>query len=275
MNWNLRSSRSSSVPAVFAASAASAASDLLNKVPAVTAGFWIIKILSTTVGETGADYLAVNAGMGQFGSAGLMTVLLAIAAFLQVRARRRIVWLYWLTVILISIVGTQITDGLTDGLGISLYLSSAAFGVTLAVVFWIWYRCERTLSIRAVNTRRRELFYWACVLCTFALGTAAGDLATEVWGLGFRLGVLAFGASIGATLLAWCFGASAVLTFWLAYILTRPLGAALGDLLTQATEYGGLGIGAKLTSAIFLAAIVALVALSQYLGARPKAASTN
>ncbi len=219
--------------------------------------------MSTTVGETGADYLALNAGWGALATGCLMASLLALATIAQVRAARCAPWLYWLTVVLVSIVGTQMTDALTDGLGVSLYLSSAMFGAALALVLLAWYRCERTLSIRTIVTRRRELFYWAAILCTFALGTAAGDLATEALGLGFRIGVLVFGMLIGATLLAWRCGANAVLAFWIAYILTRPLGAALGDWLTQAPAYGGLGLGAMLTSALFLALIGALVARAQ------------
>jgi uncharacterized membrane-anchored protein len=167
--------------------------------------------------------------------------------------------MYWLTVVLVSVVGTQITDALTDGLGVSLYLSTTVFAAGLAIIFAFWYRLERTLSIRTITTRRRELFYWAAVLCTFALGTAAGDLATEALGLGFKWGAVIFGAMISFTLIGWRMGINAVLTFWVAYILTRPFGAALGDLLTQSPTYGGLGLGAAWTSAIFLAVIVILV----------------
>lgn len=206
----------------------------LNKVPEVTFGFWIIKILSTTVGETGADFLAVNAGLGQAVTCSVMAILLTVALVAQLRSRRCIPWIYWLTVVLVSIVGTQITDVLTDTLEVSLYRSTAAFAVALAVILVVWQRLEGTLSIRAITTRRREIFYWSAILCTFALGTAAGDLATEGWGLGFRLGVLVFGSLIGLTAIAFRFGANKVLTFWIAYILTRPLGASLGDLLSQA-----------------------------------------
>ena len=236
----------------------------LNKVPEVTLSFWIIKIMSTTVGETGADFLAVNAGWGQGVTRTVMAVLLAAALFRQLRTRRYTPWIYWLTVVLVSVVGTQITDLLTDGLGVSLYLSTAVFAVGLAAIFFAWHRVERTLSIHDVVTRRRELFYWAAILCTFALGTAAGDLATEALGLGFTLGAVAFGVLIGATYAAWRFGGNAVLTFWIGYILTRPFGAALGDLLTQAKTYGGLGMGAMWTSALFLAVIVMLVAAAQF-----------
>ena len=236
----------------------------LNKVPEITISFWIIKILSTTVGETGADYLAVNAGWGQGMTRVAMAVLLGAALFTQLRTRRYTPWIYWLTVVLVSVVGTQITDLLTDGLGVSLYLSTSVFAVTLAGIFAVWYWVERTLSIHDIVTRNRELFYWSAILCTFALGTAAGDLATEALGLGFTLGVVSFGVLIAISYAAWRVGGNAVLTFWIGYILTRPFGASLGDLLTQANTYGGLGMGAMWTSALFLAVIIILVAVAQF-----------
>ncbi|KTC57279.1 COG4705 family protein [Pseudomonas savastanoi] len=235
----------------------------LNKVPEVTLAFWVIKILSTTVGETVADFLAVDAGLGAGVTTLGMTVLLAIALSVQLRARAYTPWIYWLCVVLVSIVGTQITDVLTDMLDVSLYTSTTVFSVLLASSFSGWYRVERSLSIHEIITPRRELFYWATVLCTFALGTAAGDLATEALGLGFNLGALIFAALIATTIVAWRVGANAVLTFWIAYILTRPFGASLGDLLTQAKTYGGLGMGATWTSAIFLCVILILVTLAQ------------
>lgn len=234
---------------------------LLNKVPQVTLAFWTIKIMSTTVGETGADYLAVHVGLGTAITGAIMVALLIGALAGQVRSGRYVPWLYWLTVVLVSVVGTQITDALTDGLGVSLYVSTLAFGVALVAIFALWYATERTLSIQTITTTRRELFYWAAVLFTFALGTAAGDLATEALGLGFQWGVLVFSGLIALIGLAWFLGANAVLAFWLAYILTRPLGASLGDLLSQAKTYGGLGFGTIYTSLAFLALIVVLVAL--------------
>jgi uncharacterized membrane-anchored protein len=167
-------------------------------------------------------------------------------------------------VVLVSVVGTQITDLLTDAWGVSLYVSTSLFAVALAVIFFVWHRVERTLSIHEIVTRRRELFYWAAILCTFALGTAAGDLATEALGLGFTWGAAVFGALIAMTYAAWRLGGNAVLTFWIGYILTRPFGAALGDLLTQAKTYGGLGLGAMWTSALFLTVIVLLVGIAQW-----------
>ena len=232
---------------------------MLNKVPVVTLIFWIIKILSTTVGETGADYLAVHAGLGKSFTAAVMAVLLVIALIIQFRADKYVPWKYWLSVVLLSVVGTQITDVLTDGLGISLFFSTAVFSVMLATLFAVWYRSERTLSIHSITTRRRELFYWSAILCTFALGTASGDLATEALGLGFRLGVVIFSVLIALIFASYRMGLNAVAGFWFAYILTRPLGASLGDLLSQARQYGGLGWGTVNTSLVFLAIIVVLV----------------
>lgn len=244
--------------------------EMLNKVPAVTLIFWVIKIMSTTVGETGADYLAVHVGLGVAATDLVMATLLFLALSLQLRARRYVPWIYWVTVVLVSIVGTQITDFLTDKLEISLYLSTATFAIVLAAIFATWYAIERTLSIHTIITTRRELFYWAAILFTFALGTAAGDLATEALGLGFNVGVVAFSALIAAIGAVYAFGGNAVLTFWLAYILTRPLGASLGDLLSQAREYGGLGLGTIYTSLAFLAVIVALVAWLNFEGDRSR-----
>lgn len=242
--------------------------NMLNKVPEVTLIFWIIKILSTTVGETGADYLAVHVGLGTTVTGLLMAGLLALALVVQLGMNRYVPWIYWLTVVLVSVVGTQITDFLSDNLEISLYASTAAFSVVLAAIFAVWYAVERTLSIHTIVTTRRELFYWAAILFTFALGTAAGDLATEALGLGFNVGVLVFAALIAAVAGAHALGVDAVLTFWIAYILTRPLGASLGDLLSQSQEYGGLGLGTIYTSLAFLTVIIALVAWLSFEGER-------
>lgn len=170
--------------------------------------------------------------------------------------------------VLVSVVGTQITDALTDKLGVSLYASTIAFTLALAVVFALWYRSEHTLSIHSINTPRRELFYWAAVLFTFALGTAAGDLATEALGLGFLIGVIVFGALIAFVSTLHYAGGNPVLMFWLAYILTRPLGASFGDLLSQSRAYGGIGLGTVNTSLLFLVAIAVLVVFASATAAR-------
>ena len=240
----------------------------LTKVPAITATFWVIKVLSTTIGETFADYLTVNVGLGPAVTDGLMFGVLAVALVIQFRTRKYTPWIYWLCVVLVSIVGTQITDFFTDTLGVSLYVSTAVFAVVLAVVFAVWYRQEGTLAITSIDTPRREGFYWAAILTTFALGTAAGDLATEALSLGFRNGALIFGGLILVTWLAYRAGAGQVLTFWIAYVLTRPLGASLGDLLTQDKDFGGLALGASTTSLLFFAVIVVLVAREQLLANR-------
>jgi uncharacterized membrane-anchored protein len=247
-----------------ASSASNLTARMLNKVPEVTLAFWIIKIMSTTVGETGADYLAVHVGLGTAVTGGIMVSLLIASLVMQVLARQYVPWRYWLTVVLVSVVGTQLTDALTDQLEVSLYVSTAVFAVLLAATFAAWYTQEHTLSIHTITTKRRELFYWTAILFTFALGTAAGDLATEALGLGFNVGVLVFGGLIAAVYGAYRLGANAVLTFWLAYILTRPLGASLGDLLSQAQTYGGLGLGTIITSIGFLVVIVALVTMLSF-----------
>lgn len=251
------------VGAAEANSQASKPASWANKVPEITASFWIIKILSTTVGETVADFLAVNVGWGQAVTTAIMSLLLFVAWGCQMHTRRYTPWIYWLTVVLVSVVGTQITDILTDGLGVSLYASTSAFSAALILVFAVWYRLEGTLSIKSIFTPKRELFYWVAILCTFALGTAAGDLATEALGLGFSRGVIGFASLIGMSYVVWRVGANIVLTFWIAYVLTRPFGASLGDLLTQDKSYGGMGLGPLLTSAMFLTVIVILVTIEQ------------
>ena len=153
------------------------------------------------------------------------------------------------------------TSAALSAVTVQVYSSTGVFAVALAATFAVWYRTERTLSIHTIFTTRRELFYWAAILLTFALGTAAGDLATEALGLGFNVGVLVFGGLIALIGSAYYLGGNAVLTFWLAYVLTRPLGASLGDLLSQARAYGGLGLGTVYTSVGFLTVIVVLVAL--------------
>ncbi|MEJ5943890.1 hypothetical protein WDZ17_01095 [Pseudokineococcus basanitobsidens] len=237
------------------------ARQMLNKVPEVTVFFWVVKVLATTVGETFADFLADTVGLGLVGTTVLMSVVLVGVLAVQVRARRYVPWLYWLTVVLVSIVGTLLTDNLTDGLGVPLTLSTPVFAVLLAVAFTVWYRQERTLSIHSITTPRREGFYWLAVLVTFALGTAAGDLVSEQVGLGYwptALLVVALLVAVAAT--RYGLRVSAVATFWTAYVLTRPLGASLGDGLSQPTADGGLGLGTTVVSAVFLVAIVAVVA---------------
>jgi uncharacterized membrane-anchored protein len=234
--------------------------EMLNKVPYVTIYFWIIKILATTVGETGADFLNIRMGLGLNGTSVVMTVLLAIFLFVQMRSERYVPWKYWLVVVFLSIVGTLVTDTLSDEFGVSLYISTVVFTVALIVTFIVWYRSEHTLSIHQIDSTRREAFYWLAILFTFALGTAGGDLVSEKAGLGYLTAALIFGGGIAlitAGYYAQVLGS--VVAFWLAYILTRPLGASIGDLLTQSKQDGGLGVGTMTVSAVFLVIIVGLV----------------
>jgi len=236
--------------------------DLFVKVPVIiTIYFWIIKILATTVGETAADYLIFNLHVGLSVTSVAMSVLLAAFLFAQVKSKTYIPWLYWVTVVLVSIVGTLITDNLTDNLGIPLETTTIAFGLALVGTFGLWHLRERSLSIHSIYTAKRELFYWAAILFTFALGTAAGDLAAETLAWGYANSALIFGGMIAVIAIAFfALRLNAVVCFWLAYILTRPLGASFGDYLSQPLSHGGLGLGTVVTSAWFLAAILALVA---------------
>ncbi len=233
---------------------------MLNKVPEVTIYFWVIKVLATTVGETAADFLSTTLNLGLTGTSFVMGALFALALAIQVVRKSYVPWIYWLTVVLISVVGTLITDNLVDNLGIGLEATTIAFGIALAVVFAVWYAVERTLSIHTIVTTRRELFYWAAILFTFALGTAGGDLASEGLGLGYGQAAFIFAALIAVVAgFHFLLKLDAVLAFWIAYILTRPLGASIGDLLSQAIPDGGLGLGTMVTTAVFLATILSLV----------------
>jgi uncharacterized membrane-anchored protein len=235
--------------------------EMLNKVPEVTLYFWIIKVLCTTVGETASDYLDGNLNLGLTNTTYITGSVLIVTLFFQFRSRKYVPGIYWLAVVLISVVGTQITDNLVDNLGVSLVTTTIAFSIALAVTFAAWFWSERTLSIHTIFTTRREAFYWLAILFTFALGTAAGDLAAERLALGYWVSALIFGGIIAAVWVAHVrFNLDAVLAFWIAYILTRPLGASLGDYLSQKRVDGGLALGTTVTSVIFLSAILIVVA---------------
>jgi uncharacterized membrane-anchored protein len=243
-----------------AASASSLGRQMLNKVPEVTIFFWIIKIMATTVGETAADFLNVNLNLGLTNTTFVMTGILLITLFFQFRLRKYVPGIYWFAVVLISIVGTLVTDNLVDNFGVTLETTTIIFAIALLAIFVAWYASEKTLSIHSIYTTKREAFYWAAILFTFALGTAAGDLTAEGLSLGYWISALLFAALIGVVTIAhYAFKLNAVLAFWIAYILTRPLGASLGDYLSQPIEDGGLGLGTVGTSAIFLVTILCLV----------------
>ncbi|MFJ8825472.1 hypothetical protein ACIREE_27310 [Streptomyces sp. NPDC102467] len=231
-----------------------------NKVPEVTVYFWIIKVLCTTVGETAADLLNENLGLGLAKVSLLMSVALAVALIVQFHTSAYRPGTYWLSVALISVVGTLISDNLTDNMGVPLTVTTTVFALALTVVFAVWYRRERTLSIHSIDTAGREAFYWLAVLFTFALGTAAGDLLSERMDLGYWLSAVLFALAIASVTVArFALGLHAVWSFWIAYVLTRPLGASIGDYLSQPAGDGGLGFGTVITSVLFLAVILALV----------------
>src|SRR5215470_7810726 len=231
-----------------------------NRVPSVTFDFWLIKLMAVTMGETAADYLAVNLGLGLTVTSLIMTGVLAVALALQFAQKMYVPWSYWLAVVLISIVGTLITDNLVDNFGVQLTTTTIVFSIALMTTFGLWFELERTLSIHSIFTNRREAFYWLAILFTFALGTAAGDLVAEQFALGYLSTGILFGMIIASLSFGYFFlGLDPVLGFWLAYIFTRPLGASIGDFLAQPSAYGGMGFGTVVTSLLFLAAIVAIV----------------
>lgn len=232
----------------------------LNRVPNVTVDFWLIKLMAVTMGETAADYLAVNLGLGLTVTSLIMTGVLIVALVFQFAQKRYIPWAYWLAVVLVSVVGTLITDNLVDNFGVRLQTTTIVFSVLLAATFAIWYATERTLSIHTIYTTKREIFYWLAILLTFSLGTAAGDLVAESFDMGYLTTGLLFGGAIALIAFAYyVLKLNGILAFWLAYILTRPLGASFGDLLSQPVEYGGVGWGTTFTSLAFLGCIAALV----------------
>jgi len=234
---------------------------LLAKVPAITAFFWIIKVLATTVGETFADFLNESLGLGLTGTSVVMGFALVAALIWQFATKRYIPIVYWLAIVLISVAGTLITDTMTDAYGIPLIVSSMIFAILLALTFTVWFVREKTLAMKSIVTPTREGFYWLAILFTFALGTAVGDYLAETLGLGYGLSVVVYGIAIVLVVVAWRAKLlTGVTSFWIAYVLTRPLGASIGDFLSQAPADGGLGWGPENTSYVFLGAIVATVA---------------
>lgn len=235
-----------------------------NRVPQVTIDFWLVKLLAVTVGETAADFLNTSLGLGLPATSVIMSGFLLAALLLQFTQSKYVPWIYWLTVVLISVVGTLITDNLVDNLGISLLACTIGFSIALAATFAAWFAFEKTLSIHTIYTARREVFYWLTILFTFALGTAAGDLAAEGLALGYLQAGLGYLALIGVIATAYyLFKMNGILAFWLAYIFTRPMGASFGDLFSQPVESGGLGFGTVVTSLLFLTGIVAVIVYMQ------------
>jgi uncharacterized membrane-anchored protein len=235
-------------PARFAAS----------KVPLILVYFWIIKLLTTAMGEATSDYMvrtinpvtAVLLGFTGF----------VIAMVLQLRAKRYVAWIYWLAVAMVAVFGTQAADVLHIKFHVPYAASTAFYAVVLAVIFIVWYRVEGTLSIHSIRTRRRELFYWATVLATFALGTATGDLTARTLNLGYLTSGIWFSVAFAAVAVAhWKFGLNSILAFWICYVLTRPVGASFADYVAFPHAVGGLGVGHGAVALILTFLIVIFV----------------
>ncbi len=232
---------------------------LVKKLPEVTVLFWLIKLLTTGMGETTSDYLVHQ--MDPLFAVALGGIGLAVALLIQFAVRRYLPWVYWLAITMVAIFGTMLADAIHVGLGVSYLSSTIGFAALLSLIFAVWYRSERTLSMQQINTWRRECFYWAAVMATFALGTAAGDMTASTLGLGYFTSGLLFAVLFAAPAIAyWRSGGNAVGAFWLAYILTRPLGASFADWIGRAQALGGVGFGTGRISLVLTMLIICLVA---------------
>jgi uncharacterized membrane-anchored protein len=234
-------------------------SAVVAKVPEITAYFWITKVLTTGMGEAASDYLGSSLGtavaMPLAGSA-LVGALIG-----QFRVRRYVAWVYWLAVVMVSVFGTMLADGIHNGAGVPYWLSTIVFALILAGVLTGWYLSENTLDIHSIVTRRREYFYWSTVVGTFALGTAAGDMTASTFNLGYVSSVVIFAVAIVVPAVGyWKFGLNPILAFWFAYIVTRPLGASAADLMAVPRSLGGWGLGTGWVTVITTAAILLFVA---------------
>ena len=231
----------------------------MSKVPEITVYFWIIKILSTAMGEATSDFLVFH--INPYIAVILGALGFAAALVLQFRAKRYIAWVYWLLVVMVSIFGTMVADVIHVVLGVPYFLSTSAFAVTLVIILALWYRVEKTLSIHSIFTFRREMFYWATVLATFALGTAAGDMTAFSLHLGFLTSGILFAILFVIPGIGYRFlGLNDIFAFWFAYIMTRPLGASFADWFDKPAAVGGLGYGTPLISLILTAFIIIFVA---------------
>jgi uncharacterized membrane-anchored protein len=243
----------------------------LSKVPEITVYFWLVKVLCTTVGETFADNINTRLGDNLTKTTVVMGSILIVSLIVQFRVPEYIPVVYWVAVVLLSVVGTLITDNMVENFNVSLTTSTIIFATLMLATFGAWYASEKTLSIHSIHTLKREAFYWTAILFTFALGTAAGDLVAEKYNLGYGKSVVLFAGLIALVALAfWKFKLNGIFAFWAAYVLTRPLGASIGDLFSQPRQVAadadagtgkGFGFGTTGTSVIFLGAIVVVVIL--------------
>jgi len=231
----------------------------LTKVPQIIVLFWVSKILITAMGEATSDFM--NQALGPAIAVPIMLLGLYVALRYQFKQHRYVAWAYWLVVIMVATFGTSAADALHVGLGIPYAVSTTFYAIVLTGIFIAWYRSEGTLSIHSIHTRRREKFYWATVLATFALGTAAGDLTATEWHLGFLPSGLMFAALIAVPAVAWWrFGLNSIVAFWFAYIVTRPLGASYADWFDNTHQLSGLALGAGPVALALTFAVVVVVA---------------
>jgi uncharacterized membrane-anchored protein len=230
----------------------------VTKVPQITVWFWVAKVASTGMGEATSDFLYLHFGTVESGAIG--AALLIGALVLQFSVRRYMTWVYWLAVVAVSVTGTQAADGLHVVVGLPYWQTTLLYAFCLAVIFVAWYLTERTLSIHSITTWRREAFYWATVMATFALGTALGDLTATTFKIGFFKSVILFAVVIAIPLVAhWKLGMNSVLAFWFAYTITRPLGASVADWLGVPHSLGGLDWGRGPTALVLTVPILIAV----------------
>jgi uncharacterized membrane-anchored protein len=235
---------------------------LVRKVPQVTIFFWVIKLLSTALGESTSDYLVNRFNPYLAVIAGFIGFIVILS--MQFRTRRYVPWVYWLTVVMVAVFGTMAADVIHVALGVPYTISTIVFAIVLAVIFFLWYSTEKTLSIHSITTTRREIFYWLTVSATFALGTAAGDLTAYTANLGFFSAGLLFIAIFAIPALGyWLFRLNAIFAFWFAYIVTRPIGASFADWTGKAHSVGALGYGDGPVAGVLIVLIVVLVGFLQ------------
>jgi uncharacterized membrane-anchored protein len=242
------------------------------KVPQITLAFWVIKVLTTGTGEAASDYLASR---NQIEAVALGLAGLVAGLALQFRCRRYVAWAYWLAVSMVAVFGTMAADAVHVILDIPYTVTSLGYALAVAAVFALWYLGEGTLNIHSIVTRRREAFYWAAVLATFALGTAVGDLSAVTLGLGYLPSAVLYGLLMMVPAVAWArFGLNPVIAFWAAYVLTRPLGASIADWLGKPADRSGLGWGdlpVTLVATVLIVALVGWQTLAAHRSARPPA----
>ncbi len=245
--------------------------DVLAKVPAVTAGFWLIKILATTLGETGGDAFSMSMNLGYLVSTGIFAVVFIAAAFAQIKARAFHPYLYWFTIIATTTVGTTLADFATRSLGIGYTGGSTLLLALLLGSLFVWYRSTGTVSVSSITTPKAEAFYWLTIMFSQTLGTALGDWTSDTMALGYLGAALVFGAMLIVILGAYYLtGISRTALFWSAFILTRPLGAVVGDFLDKPLDHGGLALSRYTASGVLVVAIILAIVIT-----RPKAGKAH